>query len=116
MPCRFFRVNSSAEFYSTAFSRIFDVWIIEAGHPDFAELAATDNTPQIFLIGAGEAKDQQLARSHTNKAHVLANIFHNESRRRSGPFMAVNCGALPDSLLGSELLARLSTRNGIEII
>ncbi len=34
---------------------------------------------------------------------LLAQIFHNESRRRSGPFMAVNCGALPDSLLESEL-------------
>lgn len=34
---------------------------------------------------------------------LLANIFHNESRRRSGPFMAVNCGAIPDSLLESEL-------------
>ncbi|GAB6193087.1 sigma-54 interaction domain-containing protein [Desulfocastanea catecholica] len=186
MPCRFLHVNSSAEFYSTAFSRIFDVWIIEAGHPDFAELAlaelaATHNTPQIFLIGGGDAKAEELVRSHANKVQVLAdtaigrcaelfaklmrdireqnrerylagyiqaqpgreaivtksplmeklldlikdiaptespiflqgetgtgkellaNIFHNESRRRSGPFMAVNCGALPDSLLESEL-------------
>lgn len=34
---------------------------------------------------------------------VLAHIIHNSSPRRQGPFMAVNCGALPDSLLESEL-------------
>jgi transcriptional regulator with PAS, ATPase and Fis domain len=34
---------------------------------------------------------------------LLATILHNESRRRNGPFMAVNCGALPDTLLESEL-------------
>ncbi len=34
---------------------------------------------------------------------LLATILHNESRRKNGPFMAVNCGALPDTLLESEL-------------
>ena len=186
MPCRFLRVNSSAEFYATAFSRIFDVWIIETSHPDFSEIAlseliATHNTPHVFLYGEPDTSLLESTVSESSKIAVLAksdirqcselfsnlmrdireqnrekylagyiqvrpgreaivtksplmeqlldlikdiaptdspvflqgetgtgkeliaNIFHNESRRRSGPFMAVNCGALPDSLLESEL-------------
>ena len=186
LPCRFLRVNSSAEFYATAFSRLFDVWIIEYGHPEFSEislneLTTTRNTPHIFLYGNTGDSPPDVISSRSRKVNVfaksdlgqcaeffsklmrdiheknrerylagyiqpqpgreaivtksplmeqlidlikdiaptespvllqgetgtgkelIANIFHNESRRRSGPFMAVNCGALPDSLLESEL-------------
>ncbi len=34
---------------------------------------------------------------------VFAQAIHNKSNRRKGPFVAVNCGAIPDSLLESEL-------------
>ncbi len=34
---------------------------------------------------------------------ILARHIHAESRRAGGPFMVVNCGALPDTLLESEL-------------
>lgn len=186
LQCRFLYVDSAAEFYSTAFSRIFDVWIIESDHPHFSEvslseLAATQNTPPIFLYGIADQDEplkdlckptkitgvsqgdlgrcaglfSQLMRDTREQnrekylagyiqdlpgreaivtksplieqlldlvkdiaptdspillqgetgtgKELLANILHNESRRRSGPFMAVNCGALPDSLLESEL-------------
>ncbi len=34
---------------------------------------------------------------------VIANAIHNLSARRGGPFIKVNCGAIPESLMDSEL-------------
>jgi transcriptional regulator with PAS, ATPase and Fis domain len=34
---------------------------------------------------------------------VFAQAIHSASRRRKGPFVAVNCGAIPDSILESGL-------------
>ncbi|MBN1885054.1 MAG: sigma-54-dependent Fis family transcriptional regulator [Candidatus Krumholzibacteriota bacterium] len=34
---------------------------------------------------------------------LLARAIHNLSPRRTGPFMAVNCGAIPDTLIDAEL-------------
>ena len=34
---------------------------------------------------------------------VVARLIHNRSKRNKGPFLAINCGALPETLLDSEL-------------
>lgn len=34
---------------------------------------------------------------------LVARAIHNSSKRREGPFVAVNCGAIPDNLIESEL-------------
>jgi two-component system, NtrC family, response regulator len=34
---------------------------------------------------------------------LIANAIHNLSLRKSGPFVAINCGAIPESLIESEL-------------
>lgn len=34
---------------------------------------------------------------------AIAKLIHDKSKRRKGPFVSVNCGALPESLIESEL-------------
>ena len=181
--CRIIPIDSSTDFYSIAFSRVFDLWIIDSSHQDLKDLvidelvtshiipfqfvltdtnaAENPNWPgkhsfiskenitscySLFIQLMHNKKEQNRERYLAGYVHqqpgletivtksplmehlvdlvkdvaptespvllvgetgtgkeLLANIFHNESRRRSGPFMAVNCGALPDTLLESEL-------------
>jgi transcriptional regulator with GAF, ATPase, and Fis domain len=56
-----------------------------------AEHAANVDSPVLLLGETGVGKD------------VIANAIHYSSARRNGPFIKVNCGAIPDSLLDSEL-------------
>jgi transcriptional regulator with GAF, ATPase, and Fis domain len=49
------------------------------------------NSPVLLLGETGVGKD------------VIANTIHYSSSRSNGPFVSVNCGAIPDSLIDSEL-------------
>ena len=52
---------------------------------------ATLDSPVLLLGETGVGKD------------VIANAIHYSSSRSNGPFVSVNCGAIPDSLIDSEL-------------
>ena len=49
------------------------------------------DSPVLLLGETGVGKD------------VIANAIHYSSQRREGPFITVNCGAIPDTLIDSEL-------------
>ncbi len=56
-----------------------------------AKIAASSVSNVLLLGESGTGKE------------VFAQAIHNESSRRQGPFVAVNCAALPRELVGSEL-------------
>ncbi len=52
---------------------------------------ATLDSPVLLLGETGTGKD------------VIANAIHYSSSRSDGPFVSINCGAIPDTLIDSEL-------------
>jgi DNA-binding NtrC family response regulator len=64
--------------------------------------AMTRVRDQVLRISAAEANVLITGESGTGK-DLVARMIHSQSRRRTHPFVAVNCAALPDSLLESEL-------------
>ncbi len=59
-------------------------------HREISDLGPTDAS--VFLVGeTGCGKE------------VVARCLHQVSHRRNGPFVAINCGAIPESLFESEL-------------
>ena len=52
---------------------------------------ASLDSPVLLMGETGSGKD------------VLANFIHSSSAREDGPFVSVNCGAIPDTLIDSEL-------------
>lgn len=56
-----------------------------------ARMAAKSDLPVLVLGESGTGKE------------VIAQAIHNNSYRRNGPFVAINCGAFPRELISSEL-------------
>lgn len=58
---------------------------------NIATLAAGNDSNVLIIGESGTGKE------------VFAQAIHNQSSRRNGPFVAVNCGAIPRELISSEL-------------
>jgi len=66
-------------------------------HPRIVEILS-------FLPDVAESESAVLIEGPTGSGkELIARAIHQLSPRKKGPFIAVNCGALPDSLLESEL-------------
>lgn len=64
--------------------------------------AMEDLLARAQLVATGDASVLLLGESGSGK-EMLAKAIHRASPRKSGPFVAVNCGAIPENLLESEL-------------
>lgn len=73
------------------------------GLPLIGQTPAMENLRQTLRYIADTDVDVLVAGETGSGKEVVAQLLHNWSRRRSGNFVALNCGALPESVIESEL-------------
>ncbi|MBL6720362.1 MAG: sigma 54-interacting transcriptional regulator [Planctomycetes bacterium] len=80
---------------------------IATGEPALVDFASRSPRMRRFLRLVNRVVDTDSSLLLTGETGVgkerLAQAIHNEGARASGPFVSVNCGAIPESLLESEL-------------
>lgn len=81
--------------------------VLEAVTEENNDMIATDPKMQAVVkladkIAPSEATVLITGESGTGK-EVMSRYLHNKSKRKDGPFIAVNCAAIPENLLESEL-------------
>ncbi len=74
----------------------------DANEPIFASDEMRDLVALIDRLAQGNIGVLILGETGVGK-EVIAEIIHRRSPRRAGPFVRINCAALPDSLIESEL-------------
>jgi len=67
-----------------------------------ARFGLRDTTQMIHQVASLDSPVLLMGETGTGK-DVIANIIHYSSERSDGPFVSVNCGGIPDSLIDSEL-------------
>ncbi|MFW3895080.1 sigma-54-dependent Fis family transcriptional regulator [Pseudomonas bharatica] len=76
-------------------------------HPDLERLAGADPTLQHSVQRLRKVLDKDIAILITGETgtgkEAFARAIHQASARRGGPFVALNCAAIPESLIESEL-------------
>ncbi len=90
MACVKNSVQKEADVCPTEYEMVGTSTAMQALFHDIRKIAATD----VAVLIAGE--------SGTGK-ELAANAIHKRSRRSSEPFVVINCGSLPSSLIQSEL-------------
>ena len=81
--------------------------VLEAVTEEASSMIATDPAMQKVVqladkIASSDATVLITGESGTGK-EVMSRHIHNKSKRKDGPFIAVNCAAIPENLLESEL-------------
>jgi len=71
--------------------------------PLIGQTPAMENLRQTLRYIADTDVDVLVAGETGSGKEVVAQLLHNWSRRRSGNFVALNCGALPETVIESEL-------------
>ncbi len=78
----------------------------EPSFDDYEMVGASEHMRSLFVsirkVAAVDAPVLISGESGTGK-ELIARAVHERSRNKNGPFVAVNCGALPENLINSEL-------------